>query len=108
MNRSGTILRARIQGNRPGAAFVFSGGEEGDQAEQVVALADEAGQAAVGESIAAQEFGGVFVAHLCQFSFDFAADGAGSRVGAGADFGEIVFRDGGFEVFTEVGGSLRC
>ena len=60
------------------------------------------------QSVAGEEFGGVFVAHLGQFGFDFAADGGGSGVGAGGDFGQVVLGDGRFEIFAEFGASRRC
>jgi len=64
MNGSGAVLGACIQRDRPGAAFIFAGGEELNQPEQVIALADQAREAALSQSIAAQKFRRVFVAHL--------------------------------------------
>src|SRR4051812_26966550 len=44
--------------HRPCAAFVLTGGEEADEPQQLVALADEAHQAALVQSIAGEEIGG--------------------------------------------------
>ena len=87
--------------HRPGAALVFAGGEEADEAEQFVALADEADQTALVEAVAGQEFGGLFVVHLGQLGFDFAADGGGSGVGAVGDFVELEAAYGGVEIVAE-------
>ncbi len=76
VNRAGAVLRSRIQRDRPGAAFVFAGGEKRNQSQQVIALADQARESAFGQSIAAEKFRRVFVAHLRQFRFHFAADRA--------------------------------
>ena len=53
VNGACAVLGAGIRGNGPGPAFVFSCGEERDQSQQVLALADQARKAAVGQSIAA-------------------------------------------------------
>ncbi len=55
VNGSRAILCSCICGNRPRAAFVFPGGEERNQSQQVIALADQARQAAIGQSVAALE-----------------------------------------------------
>src|SRR5258708_32030056 len=41
VNRAGAVLGTRIQRDRPGAAFILSGGEERDQSQQATALADQ-------------------------------------------------------------------
>ena len=103
VNRARRVLGTRVDRDRPGAAFIFSGGKEGNQAEQVIAFADEAGEAAFGQSVAAEKFGRVFVGHLGQFRFHFAADGAGSGIGTRGHFGQVIFCDRRFEVFAEFG-----
>src|SRR6185312_8852716 len=100
---SGGLLGARVGGNGPGAALVFAGGEEADEPEQFVTLADEADEAAFRESVGGEKF---FVFHFGQFGFDFAAEGGDSGVGAGGEFGKVVFGGGGFEVGAE-GGAFR-
>jgi len=69
----------------------------------VIAFLDQPRQAAIFQSVAAQKFRGVFVAHLGEFRFDLAADRARSGIGTRRYFNEIVFRDCRFEVFAQFG-----
>ena len=82
VDRAGSFHGAGVDGDRPGAAFVFADGEERDQAEQAVGVTDEPDQAALGEPVAGEEFGGVGVGHLREFSFDFRADRGSPGIGA--------------------------
>src|ERR1700690_2348512 len=102
MDGSCALHGARIYGDSPGAAFVFAGGEKRNESQKRVGFADEAGEAALGQAVAGEEFGGIGVGHFGEFGFDFAADGSGSGVGAGRDFGQAVLRDRGFQVFAQV------
>ena len=67
--------------NRPGAALVLAGGEEADQPQQLVALADQPHQAALVQPVAGQELRGLLVVHLRQLGLHLAADGRGAGVG---------------------------
>src|SRR5579864_7399773 len=51
MDRPGSLDRARIHGNGPGAAFVFADSEKRHQAEEFVALADQPRQAALLQAV---------------------------------------------------------
>src|ERR1700676_3322647 len=64
VNGSGAVLRLCIRWDCPGAALVFSGGEERNQSQQVIAFADQARESAFYKSIAAKKFCGVLVGHL--------------------------------------------
>ena len=90
-------------GDGPGTALVFARGEEADEAEERVALADEADEAALVEAIGAEEFGGFFVVHLGKLGFDLAADGGCAGVGARGDFVELVFAHGFIQIIAEGG-----
>ncbi len=81
---SGSLRRFGADGHGPGAALIFAGGEETDQAEKLVALADQADQAALVKPVAAEKFRGLFVVHLGQFGLDLAADRGRAGVRAGA------------------------
>ena len=47
MNGPGGLLGAGMYRDGPGTALIFADGEEGDQAKQFVALANETAQAAL-------------------------------------------------------------
>ena len=64
----------------PGAHFLDACGEVGLQAQQLVARADEAVQAGLFLPQFLQKFGAIFVAHFCQFCFDFGANGYHGRI----------------------------
>src|SRR5713226_7727073 len=101
MDGSGALNCPRVYRDSPGAAFVFAGGEEGNQAKQSISFADEAGEAALSESVAGEEFGGIGVAHFGKLGLDLAADGSRAGVGAGCDFGQSVFGNRGVQVFSQ-------
>src|SRR5579863_1630096 len=67
---SGTLRGFGASGNGPGAALVFAGGEEADEAQQLIALADEADEAALMQTIAAQKIRGFRVVHLGELGLD--------------------------------------
>src|SRR5947207_4799062 len=80
MNGSGGLLGAGVSRDGPGAALVFTDGEERNQAEYGIRGANQAREAALSEAIAGEEFGGIGVGHFGEFGFDFAADGGGRGV----------------------------
>ena len=57
------------------------------------------------ESVASEEFSGIFIAHVSEFGFDLAADCSGSGIGTRSDFGEIELGDGSLEIDAK-GGAL--
>src|SRR5579862_6645799 len=91
VDRPGSFLRTGIGGDLPGAAFVFSGGEKRDDAEQAVRRAYEARETAFFQPVTGKKFGSVSIAHLRELGFDFAANGGGGRVRSGCDFGQLIF-----------------
>src|ERR1700723_4134566 len=95
---AGGFLGAGVGGHGPGTALVFADGEETDEAEQLVAAADEADEAAFFEPVGAEEFGSFFVVHFGELGFDFAAEGGEAGVGVGGQLGEIGFGAGRFKV----------
>src|SRR3984957_10106855 len=86
-----------MDGDGPGTAFVFTYSKEGDQAEQLVALADETAQSALYQAIGRKKFGRLLVAHLRQLGLDFTADGGGPSVGPRGHLFQLVSRYGGFQ-----------
>src|ERR1017187_5141318 len=75
------LWRLGANRHRPGAALVFAGSKEADEALQFVAFADEPDQPAFNESVAAQKLRRLFVVHLRQFGLDLAADRRSACVG---------------------------
>src|ERR1035441_3887125 len=80
-------------GHSPGAALVFAGGEEADEAEQFVAVANETHQAALMEAVAGQEVGCFGFVHFGELSFDFSTDSGGPGVRAVSHFLQLKTGD---------------
>ena len=80
MNFAGGLRCLGPGGKSPGARFLRTGSEEGLQAEQLVASADDAAQSRFFQPQFGQEFGPVFGRHRDQFGFD----GRGNHHGLGA------------------------
>src|SRR5450631_2546097 len=76
-------------GDGPRTALVFSGGEEADETEQLVAFANEPDKAALMEAVAGKEFGSFVFVHIGKLCLDFATDGGGSGIGALGHFFEL-------------------
>src|SRR5690606_17930010 len=87
----------------PGADLFFAGGEVGLQAEQVVAAADEGGDAGVIYAEVLEEFLGLLGAEVDELVFDAGADGHVGGVVVGAhEFGDLLHEGVGLGV-GEVG-----
>src|SRR6185312_8736266 len=87
---AGGFGRGRAGRDGPGAAFIGAGGEEADEAEELVAHADGAGHAALRDAGGFAEFGGFVVAELVQLHFELAAEDGNVPAGAlifAAEFG---------------------
>ena len=70
MDRAGGLGRLAPLGHSPGAGFLWPHGEEGDEAEQLVSSADDAGKACFGEAERFEIFGAFFDRHGHEFCFD--------------------------------------
>ena len=70
VNRAGGLGRLAALGDGPGACFLGTHGEEGDEAEQLVAGADDAGEAGFGETERFEIFGAFLHGHGDQFGLD--------------------------------------
>ena len=91
--------------DRPGAGFLFAGGEIGAQAEQGIGGPDQALQAAFLNPQARQEFGAVRLGQLDQLGFHLGADAyggsplllghGGQLLAVGVAAGQVVFADVG-------------
>src|SRR2546422_739623 len=98
---SRSFNRARVNGDGPGAAFVFADGEEGNHAEQGVSGTDQAHEAALFQVIAGKEFSGIRLGHLSKLGFDLPANSGSTGIGLRGDFVQLVFADCIFQFFAE-------
>src|SRR6266542_1297199 len=103
VDRTRRLLRASAARHGPGAAFVFADGEEGDQPQKFVSLANEACQSALVQPVAGEELGRLFVTHLRELGLHLPADGGRARVGKRSNFGEVVPGSRGVQIPAQLG-----
>src|SRR5947207_14998938 len=86
---SGSLHRARVDGDCPGAAFVFADGKETNQAQQRICGPDQANQATFFQAVAGEKFGSIGIAHFSQLRLHPAADGSSTRIWPRSYFAEL-------------------
>ena len=103
MDGSGALRGFGADGDGPGAALVLPGGEEADEAQQLVALANEPHQAAFVQAVAREKLRCFLFVHVGQLCFHFAANRGGSSAGPARHFLQLEAADGRFKVVTQCG-----